>query len=83
MRFDGNAGTAPNYEPNSVRGTPAEAPAYCEPSWNLGATVVERFGHISASMKAVTRSDIVQRQLEHFELVDPRLAAGISKRLEI
>ncbi|OGA58057.1 MAG: catalase [Betaproteobacteria bacterium RIFCSPLOWO2_12_FULL_65_14] len=111
MRFDGNAGAAPNYEPNSVPGTPAEAPAYREPSWNLGAAVVERFSHrgeedhfsqpgalfrlmnpaqqelligsISASMKAVTRSDIVQRQLEHFERVDPRLAAGISKRLEI
>lgn len=110
MRFDGNAGAAPNYEPNSVPGTPAEAPAYREPSWNLGATVVERFSHrgeedhfsqpgalfqlmnpaqqellignLSASMKAVTRSDIVKRQLRHFELVDPRLAAGIRKRLE-
>lgn len=111
MRFGGNAGAAPNYEPNSVPGTPAEARAYRDPSWNLGATAVERFSHrgeedhfsqpgalfrlmnpaqrellignISASMRAVTRSDIVQRQLEHFERVDPRLAAGISKRLEI
>jgi catalase len=110
MRFDGNTGAAPNYEPNTVPGTPAEAQAYREPSWNLGATVVERFSHrgeedhfsqpgalfqlmnpaqqellignISASMKAVTRSDIVNRQLRHFELVDPRLAAGIRKRLE-
>jgi catalase len=39
-------------------------------------------GNISASIKAVTRSDIVQRQLKHFELVDPRLAAAIRKRLD-
>jgi catalase len=111
MRFDGNAGAAPDYEPNSVPGTPAEAPAYREPSRYLGATAVDRFSHrgeedhfsqpgalfrlmnpaqqelligsLSASMKAVTRRDIVERQLKHFELVDPRLAAGIRKRLEI
>jgi catalase len=111
MRFDGNAGAAPNYGPNSVTGTPVEAPAYREPSWDLGATVVERFSHrgeedhfsqpgalyrlmspaqqellaasLSASMKAVTRPDIVKRQLGHFELVDARLAAGITRRLEL
>jgi catalase len=111
MRFDGNAGAAPNYGPNSVAGTPVEAPAYREPSWDLGATAVERFSHrgeedhysqpgalyrlmsaaqqellvatLSASMKAVTRPETVQRQLAHFERVDGRLAAGIRQRLEL
>src|SRR5438552_17364383 len=111
MRFDGNAGAAPHYGPNSVPGTPAEAPAYREPSWDLGATAVERFSHrgeedhfsqpgalfrlmtpvqqellvatLSASLKAVTLPEIVQRQLGHCERVDARHAAGIRPRLEL
>ena len=45
MRFDGNAGRQPNYEPNSLAGTPAEAPRYREPAWALGDTTVDRFTH--------------------------------------
>ena len=45
MRFDGNAGGAPNYEPNSLPGAPAEAPHYREPAWALGDTTVDRYTH--------------------------------------
>jgi len=45
MRFDGNAGAQPNYEPNSLPGTPAEAPRYRESAWALGDTTVDRFTH--------------------------------------
>lgn len=45
MRFDGNGGAGPNYEPNSVAGTPEERPAYREPNWALGDTVVDRYSH--------------------------------------
>ncbi|WP_120997535.1 catalase [Stutzerimonas urumqiensis] len=31
MRFDGNGGAAPNYEPNSYADAPKQAPAYAEP----------------------------------------------------
>ncbi len=45
MRFDGNGGACPVYEPNSLSGTPAQSPAHREPAWSLGATVVDRFDH--------------------------------------
>jgi catalase len=45
MRFDGNGGSAPNYEPNSVPGTPREAPQYRDPAWALGDVVVDRYTH--------------------------------------
>jgi catalase len=40
-------------------------------------------GLVLASMKAVTRREIVERQLGHFVRVDARLAAGIAQRLEV
>ncbi len=39
----GTYGSAPNYWPNSLAGTPKPDPAYAEPSWNLGQTIVDRF----------------------------------------
>lgn len=106
MRFDGNAGAAPNYEPNSIGGTPAQAPQYREPAWALGDVAVDRFTHrneedhysqagtlfrlmssaqrtllidnLVGSIKGVTRESIVPRMLEHFQKVDPQLAAGIA-----
>ncbi len=36
-------GAAPNYWPNTVPGTPKEAPQYEDPAWELGQTVVDRF----------------------------------------
>jgi len=106
MRFDGNGDAAPNYEPNSIAGTPAEAPQYREPAWSLGDVSVDRFSHrseedhysqagalfrlmdasqqallidnIADSMSGVTREGIVPRMLEHFNRVDPQLAAGIA-----
>lgn len=44
MRFDDNGGPGPNYEPNSFGG-PAEDPAYKEPAWPLGDSVVARYNH--------------------------------------
>lgn len=107
MRFDGNAGAAPNYEPNSIAGTPAEAAQYREPAWKLGDVAVDRYSHrdehdhysqagalfrlmsssqqallidnLVASIKGVTRGGIVGRMLEHFQKVDPQLAAGIAQ----
>jgi catalase len=45
MRFDGNAGANANYEPNTLAGTPAEAPQFREPARAIGDTVVDRFTH--------------------------------------
>jgi catalase len=36
-------GAAPNYWPNTVPGTPKEAPQFEDPAWELGQTVVDRF----------------------------------------
>jgi catalase len=43
MRFDGNSGSAPNYEPNSFGG-PKEDPAYRERPRTIGGTV-DRHNH--------------------------------------
>jgi len=44
MRFDGNAGGAPNYEPNSVDSAPKQAPAYREPPLGLSGDA-DRYDH--------------------------------------
>lgn len=36
-------GSAPNYWPNSLEGTPQEKPESKDPAWELGQTVVDRF----------------------------------------
>ncbi|MNR85356.1 Catalase [compost metagenome] len=45
MRFDGNAGSMPNYEPNSIAGAPREQAQHAEPAWTLGEAVVARHDH--------------------------------------
>jgi len=45
MRFDGNAGAGANYEPNTLAGTPAQAPQFSAPAWPIGETVVDRYTH--------------------------------------
>ena len=109
MRFDGNGNAAPNYEPNSITGTPQQAPQYRDPAWALGDVVADRYTHrneedhysqagalfrlmntqqqtllidnIVGSISGVTREEIIPRMLEHFEKVDPMLAAGIAAGL--
>lgn len=44
MRFDGNGGSAPNYEPNSYSGAPKQAPQYAEPALALGGSAA-RYDH--------------------------------------
>jgi catalase len=44
MRFDGNFGSAPNYEPNSYATEPKEAPAYTEPPLALAGDAA-RWNH--------------------------------------
>jgi catalase len=46
MRFDGNGGSAPNYEPNSYAGAPKQAPEYAEPGLQL-AGAADRYDHRS------------------------------------
>jgi catalase len=36
-------GSAPNYWPNSVPGTPMPDPAFADPAWQLGQVIVDRF----------------------------------------
>jgi catalase len=43
MRFDGNSGSAPNYEPNSFKG-PAEDPSYRERARTISGTI-DRHNH--------------------------------------
>lgn len=43
MRFDGNFGAAPNYEPNSLNG-PKECPAFAEPPLKIGGDA-DRYNH--------------------------------------
>ncbi|WP_035053934.1 catalase [Andreprevotia chitinilytica] len=45
MRFDGNGGSVPNYEPNSVAGSPAQAPQYREPALPLGDVSADQYSH--------------------------------------
>ena len=44
MRFDGNGGSAPNYEPNSYAGAPKQAPRYAEPGLTLSGAA-GRYDH--------------------------------------
>lgn len=44
MRFDGNGGAAPHYEPNSHADSPQQAPQYREPALALSG-VADRFDH--------------------------------------
>ncbi|WP_144956381.1 catalase [Pseudomonas oryzihabitans] len=44
MRFDGNGGSQPNYEPNSYGHTPKQAPQYREPALNF-AGPADRYDH--------------------------------------
>lgn len=46
MRFDGNGGSAPNYEPNSYTGAPKQAPEYAEPELKLTGAA-NRYDHRS------------------------------------
>jgi catalase len=39
----GEYGSAPNYYPNSLEGTPRDDARFKEPAWNLGDVVVDRF----------------------------------------
>ncbi|MES2356115.1 MAG: catalase [Pseudomonadota bacterium] len=45
MRFDGNGDAGPNYEPNSISGSPVESFNHREPAWDLGDAVADRFSH--------------------------------------
>ncbi|MEH1779506.1 MAG: catalase [Nostoc sp.] len=45
MALGNNGGSGPNYEPNSVEGTPKENPAYAEPPSHLGDVTVDRYSH--------------------------------------
>lgn len=44
MRFDGNGGSAPNYEPNSYADAPKQAPRYAEPALTLSGAA-DRYDH--------------------------------------
>ncbi|HCJ28333.1 MAG TPA: catalase [Pseudomonas sp.] len=44
MRFDGNGGSAPNYEPNSYADAPKQAPECAEPALKLTGTA-DRYDH--------------------------------------
>ncbi len=44
MRFDGNGGAAPNYEPNSYANSPKQAPQYAEPGLALSGSA-DRYDH--------------------------------------
>ncbi|MBD9485237.1 catalase [Pseudomonas sp. PDM14] len=44
MRFDGNGGAAPNYEPNSYANAPKQAPEYREPALGLSGAA-DRYDH--------------------------------------
>ncbi len=45
MRFDGNSGGAPNYEPNSFDDTPKQNPAVAEPPLAMAAGTIDRHNH--------------------------------------
>ena len=44
MRFDGNSGRAPNYEPNSYANAPKEAPEFREPALKISGDA-DRYDH--------------------------------------
>ena len=74
MRFDGNYGRAPNYEPNSHAGTPKQAPQFREPPFHISGDA-DRYDH------RVGNDDYTQAG-NLFRLMSPeerdRLAANIA-----
>ncbi|WP_283151102.1 catalase [Silvimonas soli] len=64
MRFDGNGGAAPVYEPNSLGGSAEQAPGYAEPALALGEVSADRYSH------AETEHDHYSQPAALFHLMD-------------
>ncbi len=77
MRFDGNAGSAVNYEPNS-KGTPKEAPQFAEPPLKISGDAARYDRHDG--------DDPYTQPGDLFRLMTPdeqdRLTTNIAKKME-
>ncbi len=78
--YDGAAGSAPNYLPNSIVGAPTPNSSYAEPAWNLGDTVVSRYDN-SIDHDDYTQAGNLFRMFDeaHRDRLTSRISSGLGQ----
>lgn len=77
---DGAYGSAPNYWPNSVQGTPRPDASFADPAWSLGQTVVDRFDS-TGDHDDYTQAGNLYRMFDegHRDRLTSRIAGGLGQ----
>ncbi len=80
-----NYGSAPNYWPNSIPAAPKPDPAFADPAWRLGETIVDRFDS-TVDHDDFTQPGNLYRMFDdaHRDRLTRRIASGLGQaRLEV
>jgi len=77
---DGSAGSATNYWPNSIPAAPKPDPAFADPAWTLGQTVVDRFDS-TQDHDDYTQPGNLYRMFDdaHKDRLTSRIASGLGQ----
>jgi catalase len=81
----GGYGAAANYWPNSIETAPKPEPAFADPAWNLGATIVDRFDS-TVDHDDYTQPGNLYRMFDdaHRDRLTRRIAGGLGQaRMEV
>jgi catalase len=75
-----NYGSAPNYWPNTHAAAPKPAPAFADPAWTLGQTIVDRFDS-TVDHDDFTQAGNLYRMFDeaHRDRLTRRIAGGLSQ----
>lgn len=80
MALGNNGGSAPNYEPNSVAGTPKQNPAYAEPPLPLGNVTGDRYDHREGNDDYTQAGDLFRlMKPDQQERLAENIAGGLSQ----
>lgn len=77
---DGSYGSAPNYWPNSIAAAPKPNPAFADPAWTLGQTIVDRFDS-TQDHDDYTQAGNLYRMFDdpHRDRLTRRIAGGLGQ----
>jgi catalase len=80
QQTDGSYGAATNYWPNSIPAAPKPDPAFADPAWSLGQTIVDRFDS-TQDHDDYTQAGNLYRMFDdaHRDRLAGRIAGGLSK----
>jgi catalase len=75
-----NYGSAPNYWPNTHAAAPKPAPAFADPAWTLGQTIVDRFDS-TVDHDDFTQAGNLYRMFDeaHRDRLTRRIAGGLAQ----